>query len=246
MDLTQIRTTYNALDQQRKQIELVLLAMGPLLDVHPTLEALQLPASPSIPAAETKEAERETTRAPRDTKPAPARTKTAAPRGRGPAEVTDEHILAVVRRLGSAAPKAIVAELGLAAPVGRYRLSLLVKSGQLVATGTTTTRRLTVAGGGPVAAAPKSQKPDTTTTTPASATPTAPVPGTEDQVKAREEAIRRRLKTGDAKLDELLRVMPDEPGLSDADKRVACMRALRRMTLRNIVIDLGEKFRLVG
>lgn len=39
--------------------------------------------------------------------------------------------------------------------------------------------------------------------------------------------------------------MPREPWLTDADKRAAGMKAVRRLTMRGRVADVGDKFMLV-
>lgn len=78
---------------------------------------------------------------------------------------------------------------------------------------------------------------------PASAGPsTSPIvpPGF---IEARDYALRQRLKACPATFDELTRAMPDE-GLSLPELVDATKKALRRLVLKKLVVDVGEKWRL--
>ena len=62
--------------------------------------------------------------------------------------------------------------------------------------------------------------------------------------QARDYAIRRRLKQGDATFGELLEVMPIEVDLTDQERALACQRAIRRLVIKKEIFDVGDKWRL--
>jgi hypothetical protein len=65
-------------------------------------------------------------------------------------------------------------------------------------------------------------------------------PASADVVKARDAAILSRLRIAPATEAALITVLPDEPGLSDADREVACRSALIRLRLKGHVRSVAE------
>lgn len=51
-------------------------------------------------------------------------------------------------------------------------------------------------------------------------------------MKARDAAIVKRLAIAPASLQQLLHVMPEEPGFTDVDREVACRSAVMRLTVK--------------
>lgn len=221
MDLTQLRTTYDALDQQHKQIGLALMTLRPLLGMTgPTVAAVpsgappaDQPSRPELPAA-------------RDKAPTSRRVRSAPVLTDAPASVdaSDDAILAVVKRHGSVSPKTVIDELGIMANRGRYRIGLLVKEGRLVASGSTTRRLLSLAGQAAPPAAARAE------------TPAAPVAGA-----SLDKVLLEQLKRRPLTLEELVAHGPT--GVDEEAKRLAVRRALRRLTIDGKVFDLGTKFK---
>jgi len=65
-------------------------------------------------------------------------------------------------------------------------------------------------------------------------------PAAEATVKARDAAILARLRIAPASLPALVAVMPDEPGLSDDDRRVACQSALIRLHVKKLIRSVED------
>ncbi len=158
-----------------------------------------------------------------------------------------ERILTALREAGEpVSPGDLAKKVGLASSTTmRYHLKPLIAAGQVVEAGRTNALRFSLPGADkPSPKAPTAIKPSRA----AAATSPAPTGTTPDEarVQARDRAIVDRLKVGRATLEELLAVLPDEPGLASADRRTVGMKAVRRLIIRGRVADVGERFALVG
>jgi hypothetical protein len=162
--------------------------------------------------------------------PTPAANTARDPRRR----VTGDEIVAIVRRLQPVRSSIVLRELGRPYAAHQIQLRQLVRSGRLAAHGQTTARVLTVP------STPQTEVPATAPVAPASPRVSA-TPAVAAAVEARDRAILARLDQGKATFEQLLTAMPDEGMLLDAQK-LALKQALRRLTLKELVIDVGTAF----
>jgi len=65
-----------------------------------------------------------------------------------------------------------------------------------------------------------------------------------DAVEARDRAILAFLKEGEASFEAVVNAIPDEPGWTNGQRSEACMLALRRLRLKNLVMKAGDTWML--
>lgn len=176
-------------------------------------------------------------------------------------------ILDALRANGAMKPGDLQKAVRLTPHTLRAYLAPLIEQGLVSATGATLNRRFELTAKGrngsassTIAPAPVT-KPTPTPETPAAPKaqthvaskvdpPSRPAPSSSmaagfNLVEARDAAIKARLKPGKATLEELLAAMPSEPGQSADERTDACKKALRRLVLKGVVADVGNKFQLV-
>lgn len=213
------------IDARRPLLVAGITSLRPLVELPALTEPVVGPAASTAPIAPapTQEATPAAgaVKAPRAVAPAGQRTATGA-------VISDDQVVAAVRERGPIAPRALAAALGVEFHTLRLRLASLLKAGRLTASGATSNRVYAVA-------------PDPST--PAAAPLRVPAPSSHEAVEARDRAILAHLAKGDADFAQLLAAMPDE-GLAAAEREIALKSALRRLTLRGRVMDVGAKFRL--
>lgn len=157
-----------------------------------------------------------------------------------PASDDQAAILRALRATSPQRPVDLVDHVKLSAHRFKMAVQALERQGLVTITGATLSRRIALtAKGGQTAAAPAPVPP--------AAKPTADAPPSATaQVEARDKAMKARLRQGPATFDQLVQAMPDEAWVSDEAKRAACKASLRRLSLRNEIADVGEKFKLVA
>jgi DNA-binding Lrp family transcriptional regulator len=162
-------------------------------------------------------------------------------------KVTDAALLAYLQEDGPVAPAIMAKHFEMSVAGLRTRLQILESAGSIVITGTTNSRRVLLPPAAHVAPAPMptAPTPNRQTTAPSPLMPAASSPSTalsSDAAEAIDAAIKARLRNGKASRDELLRSMPST--VPDAAKHEVLHRALRRLTLKKQIFDVGDKFQL--
>lgn len=159
-----------------------------------------------------------------------------------PASDDQAAILRALRATSPQRPVDLVDSVKLSAHRFKMAVQALERQGLVTITGATLSRRIALTTkGGQTAAAPAPAP------AAAAAKPTADAPpSVTAQVEARDKAMKARLRQGPATFDQLVQAMPDEAWASDEAKRAACKASLRRLSLRNEIADVGEKFKLVA
>jgi DNA-binding MarR family transcriptional regulator len=161
-------------------------------------------------------------------------------------------ILEVLSAKRSMKPAELAAAVGLSVPHLRGHVNGLIERQLVEASGATLNRRfsLTLKGAGAkvtIAPTPAGPVPVAQKSAPApSPAPAAAAPTSDASlVEARDAAIKSRLKQGKASFDQLLAALPHEAQQSADEKSTACKKAIRRLVLRGVVADVGDKFQLV-
>lgn len=148
----------------------------------------------------------------------------------------DQELLDAIATHQPIAPKVLAGLFAVTSETVRARLRALEQQGLVRCTGTTTRRRVWLASHAPATAPPPADVPP-----PAPAT--LPVDSPE-AVQRRDAAILARLARGRATLDDLVAALPDD--VDAATRQTLCRRALRRLSVRGQVVDVGLHFQLVA
>jgi hypothetical protein len=237
-DLATLGRDLAALDAQRVTLE------ERRTKVIAAIEALRVIAGPPAPKG-SPEAAPPVPVSPSAAVPAvrPATPAAASAPKRAQRSRTTDAILSALRAAGAPmAPAALAKAVGLSSTTMlRYHLTPLLRTGQVVETGQSSALRFALASTPAVPAAPPAP-PAAAPSTPATSADPAHV------VAARDAAIAAHLVTcrdRRATFEQLLAVLPEEPDQTAAQRREACQRALRRLTMRGVIVDVGAFYRLI-
>lgn len=143
-----------------------------------------------------------------------------------------DRILAVLRDKGSMRPSDLASVVDLTVPNLRYHVNRFIDRGLVEASGATMNRRFSITLKGTKASTAATTKPPVNGN---GAPPAAPTVSSVADVEARDRAILTRLRQGRATFAELRAVVSDEAALKNA---------LRRLTLKKQILDVGDRFQL--